>query len=123
MFAQLAEVILLWAIFLAFQLAKVSYTKCSLEWTLVYIGQAIFCLGTSAAFVSYQYHKMLDHPDNVDPELRAILTAGGHHDGHPDGELLITSEQASWPCIPYTTPGPGPFIPLFVLLPTLMKGS
>ncbi|KAK9863229.1 hypothetical protein WJX84_011003 [Apatococcus fuscideae] len=82
---QLGEVILLWVIFLAFQLAKVSYVKCSLEWTLVYIGQAIFCLGTSAAFVYYQYFKMLDNPDNVDPELRAILTAGGHHDGHPQG--------------------------------------
>ena len=85
MCVQLGELILLWAIFLAFQLAKVSFVKCSLGWTLVYIGQAIFCLGTSAAFISYQYHRMLDHPDNVDPELRAILTAGGHHDGHPDG--------------------------------------
>ncbi|EIE19332.1 hypothetical protein COCSUDRAFT_44684 [Coccomyxa subellipsoidea C-169] len=71
---QMAAVVALWAVFLAFQQLKARYPNCTWQYFTIFAAQVIFLLSVTAFCIWYEAKKAAGpHADEMDPELRTVI--------------------------------------------------
>lgn len=75
-------IVLLWLVFLAFQVAKAHVQKCSKQYWLLFGSQVTMLLAATAAIVWIQYRQLSNDAPRLSPEIR-ILIGGNDGDGKP----------------------------------------
>ena len=70
---QVAQLLALWAAFLAFQLAKSKYGTCTKEYLLLFAFQTIFCISVTVFFIRRELAEVMEHADQADPEMHELL--------------------------------------------------
>lgn len=87
---QFIVMILLWAIFLAFQVAKAYVEKCSKQYWLLFGSQVTLLLAATATIVWVQYRHLSHDASTLSPEIR-ILIQGNDANGEPFSCVVMTS--------------------------------
>ncbi|GAQ90288.1 hypothetical protein KFL_006220070 [Klebsormidium nitens] len=74
-FGKLAEIVVLWLLFLYSQQLKSRYGRCTWQYLSILAGQAAVLVSFAAGQIWYQVRKAATRPHDLDPELRVILAA------------------------------------------------
>ena len=83
----MAQLFLLWAVFLALQMAKSKHGHCTKEYLLLFVAQTVFCISVTVFFVRRELAE-LGQPageQRIDPEIHELLI--GERSGVPAGML------------------------------------
>ena len=84
---QVAQLLLLWAVFLAFQMVKSKYGNCTKEYLVLFLAQTVFCISVTTFFMRRELAD-LGKPEaeqHGDPEMHQLLL--GQRTGYPEGML------------------------------------
>ena len=84
-YLQVGQLLLLWAIFLTFQLVKSKYGNCTKQYLLLLIAQTVFCISVTTFYMRRELAD-LGKPaaqQNGDPEMHQLLL--GQRDGASEG--------------------------------------
>ncbi len=99
------QLLLLWAVFLAFQMVKSKYGHCTKQYLLLFLAQTIFCISVTVFFIRAELAD-LGKPaaeQHGDPEMHEILL--GERSGVPAGKPALSSMHAGvfipayWNCV------------------------
>lgn len=83
---KMIQLLILWAVFLAFQMVKSKYGHCTKEYLLLFLAQTVFCISVTVFFIRAELAD-LGRPapeQHGDPEMHEILL--GERSGVPAGE-------------------------------------
>lgn len=72
-FLQIAEIVVLWLLFLYSQQLKSRFGRCTWQYLSMLGAQTVILLAVCAGQIWYQVNKAETRPDDLDPELRIIL--------------------------------------------------
>ena len=93
------QLLILWAVFLAFQMVKSKYGHCTREYLLLFLAQTVFCISVTVFFIRAELAD-LGRPapeQHGDPEMHEILLGerSGVPAGAPDAMLSLVSFKLS----------------------------
>lgn len=93
------QLLILWAVFLAFQMVKSKYGHCTKEYLLLFLAQTVFCISVTVFFIRAELAD-LGRPapeQHGDPEMHEILLGerSGVPAGMPDAMLSLVSFKLS----------------------------
>ena len=83
----MTQLLLLWAVFLAFQMEKSKFGRCTKQYLLLFLAQTVFCISVTVFFIRAELAE-LGKPaseQHGDPELHELLV--GERSGLPAGML------------------------------------
>ena len=93
--SQVVQLLILWAVFLTFQMAKSKYGNCTKEYLLLFLAQTVFCISVTTFFMRRELAD-IGKPaaqQHGDPEMHQLLL--GQRGESPDSEALLTLQFAS----------------------------
>ena len=89
--SQVVQLLLLWAVFLTFQMVKSKYGICTKEYLVLLLAQTVFCISVTTFFMRRELAD-LGKPaaqQHRDPEMQQLLL--GQRGASPDSEALLSS--------------------------------
>lgn len=87
---QVVQLLLLWAVFLTFQMVKSKYGICTKEYMVLFLAQTVFCISVTTFFMRRELAD-LGKPaaqQHRDPEMQQLLL--GQRGASPDSEDLLS---------------------------------
>lgn len=93
--SQVVQLLLLWAVFLTFQMVKSKYGICTREYLVLFLAQTVFCISVTTFFMRRELAD-LGKPaaqQHRDPEMQQLLL--GQRGASPDSEALLSFAVAS----------------------------
>jgi len=99
---QVVQLLLLWGVFLTFQMVKSRYGHCTKEYLLLFAAQTVFCISVTTFFIRKELAD-LGKPaseQHGDPEMHEILL--GERSGVPAGLSAVHLLCASF-CADFMT--------------------
>ena len=88
--SQVVQLLLLWAVFLTFQMVKSKYGICTKEYLVLFLAQTVFCISVTTFFMRRELAD-LGKPaaqQHRDPEMQQLLL--GQRGASPDSEALLS---------------------------------
>lgn len=113
-FGELAEIVVLWLLFLYTQELKSRYGRCTWQYLSILGGQAGVLVAVTAGQIWFQVHKARTRPHDLDPELRVILAAdaerehGERHHPQEWKQSLQIIHEPGWSSASHTNVCPEP---------------
>lgn len=97
--SQVVQLVLLWAVFLTFQMVKSKYGICTKEYLVLFLAQTVFCISVTTFFMRRELAD-LGKPaaqQHRDPEMQQLLL--GQRGASPDSKVLLSFAVAFIACI------------------------
>ena len=94
--SQVVQLLVLWAVFLIFQMVKSKYGNCTKEYLMLFLAQTVFCISVTTFFMRRELAD-LGKPaaqQQGDPEMHQLLL--GQRGTAPDGKILFTLQFCFW---------------------------
>ena len=88
--SQVVQLLVLWAVFLIFQMAKSKYGNCTKEYLILFLAQTVFCISVTTFFMRRELAD-IEKPtaqQHGDHEMHQLLL--GQRGDSPDSGILLT---------------------------------
>ena len=92
---QVVQLLVLWALFLVFQMAKSKYGNCTKEYLILFLAQTVFCISVTTFFIRRELADVGKPAaqQHGDPEMHQLLL--GQRNDSPDSEALLPLQWLS----------------------------
>ena len=93
--SQVVQLLILWAVFLIFQMAKSKHGNCTKEYLVLFLAQTVFCISVTTFFMRRELAD-IGRPaaqQHGDPEMHQLLL--GQRGNLSDSEALLTLQCCS----------------------------
>lgn len=94
-FRKFGALLILWVMFLVSQAQKSAYPRCTWEYMTVWGGQVAVLLLVGGWQIAHQVRKARRNDEDLDPEMRVILTQGSLS----GGKALMRHATYTWPSL------------------------